>query len=150
MIYIYLFIQKLRTYLPSNNLVLYENSHGWIIWRNWSKLHRGGWARMNINLLIRHEVGKNSRIPTNGRWAVTKIEERYICLKTTCNSEFQECNVPSYICVERDEAERMVSGKTGQTSRSQIVKGIAYEDLNFILCTMGIHEEFWTMIIFPY
>lgn len=47
----------------------------------------------------------------------------------------------SYTCVGGDEAERMVSGKTGQTSRTQIVKGTAYEDLNFILCTMGIHEE---------
>lgn len=129
---------------PSKNLVLYENSHGWVIWRNWSKLHRRDWARININLLIGRNVGKFQNANRgNGRRADTKTEERRVCLRTTCNSEFQECSVFLYVFVERDGAERMIGDKIRQASRSQIVKVLytPIRELNFILYTMGIDDE---------
>ena len=33
-----------------------------------------------------------------------ETEERYVCLRTTCNSEFQGNSVSLYMCVGRDGA----------------------------------------------
>lgn len=59
-------------------MVLYENDHVWILWKNWNKLHRRGWARMNINLPIGQAVGKSSRIPIQGTQMSTHQNRREI------------------------------------------------------------------------
>lgn len=60
---------------------------------------------MNISLPIEHKVGKSSRIPTEGMVDEQfPKQKRYVCLRMTCNSEFQEPNVFLFVCVETDVA----------------------------------------------